>query len=312
MNPQMEITFSPDRNMLAALHVAVRTVLKSYNGAPDFLILSTDLEDSDIHLLQDTCEKTGKKFSLRFLKIDPSPFAEFPKWGGNHATYFRLLIPEISNAGRCLYLDCDIFCRTGLEALSSFDLGGMPLALAPEAPIDKSADKMVFTLLGEKAKGFYHNAGVSLIDCHLWRAGSLKKKCFDFILKHKPQYCDQSALNYCFHGEIAPLPAKFNLHTNVRANWQLLRKPISGMGCLLHFVDYPKPWSQFGKWAHPFGKMWWEEYCKTSHYKINCQKPAPVRWDSRSQVGYRKALKDKVLFSLFNKGLFLPKGVPAQ
>ena len=174
MSAQMEIAFSPDRNMLAPLHVASRSLLLKHSGVPEFLILSTDLEEGDIDLLRDTLEKTKKKFSLRFLKIDPSPFAEFPKWGGNHATYFRLLIPELSDSERCLYLDCDIFCNADLDELARFDLGGKPLALSPEAPISKSADKMVASLLGEKADGFYHNAGVSMINFPLWRVNGFK------------------------------------------------------------------------------------------------------------------------------------------
>jgi hypothetical protein len=67
-----------------------------------------------------------------------------------------------------------------------------------------------------------------------------------------------------------------------------------------------------GRWVHPFGKMWWDEYRKTAHFQKQRHKPPPVRWDSRSLVGYRKALKDKLLFSLYDIGLFLPKGVPAQ
>lgn len=311
MSAQLEIAFSPDRNMLAPLHVAARSVLTSHSGVPEFLILSTELEDADIDLLRDTLEKTGRKYSIRFLRIDPAPFLDFPKWGGNHATYFRLLIPELSDSERCLYLDCDIFCNADLAELGSFDLGGKALALSPEAPISKSADKMVTALLGDKADGFYHNAGVSLINCPLWRVNGFKARCFEFILKHKPQYCDQSALNYCFHGEILPLAANFNLHTNVRANWPLLRKPKGGSGCLLHFVDYPKPWSALGRWVHPFGSQWWGEYRKTAHFQKNRHKPAPMRWDARTRLGYRKALKDKILFSLYNRGLFLPKGVPA-
>jgi lipopolysaccharide biosynthesis glycosyltransferase len=171
---------------------------------------------------------------------------------------------------------------------------------------------MIVSLLGEKAKGFYHNAGVCLLDCDLWRSGDLKNKCFDFILQHRPQYCDQSALNYCFHGEIAPLPGHFNLHTNVRTNWPLLRRPACGAGCLLHLVDFPKPWSPFGQWIHPFGSQWWKEYQKTSHFNKNPHQASKLLWDKKTKIGYKKALKDKVLFSLYQSNLFVPKGVPRK
>ena len=68
MSAQLEIAFSPDRNMLAPLHVAARSVLTSHSGIPEFLILSTELEDDDIDLLRDTLEKTGRKYLIRFLR----------------------------------------------------------------------------------------------------------------------------------------------------------------------------------------------------------------------------------------------------
>ena len=310
-NPPLEIAFCADRNMLAAMHVAIRSVLESFKGVPQFLILSTDLEASDLSVLHNTLKETGKSYSLRFVRIDPTPFANFPRWGGSHANYFRFLIAELSDCDRCLYLDCDTSCYTDLGVLADFNLSGYPLALSVGAPISQCADKLIISLLGQNVIGLYYNAGVCLINCATWRNNNFKLACFNFILEHKPQFSDQSALNYCLQGRIAPLSGKFNFQTNVRANWPLLRKPNRGAGCLLHFVDYPKPWSAMGRWIHPFGQQWWGEYQKTAHFRENCYKPAPIRWDAKTWLGYRKALKDKLLFSLYERGMLLPKGVPA-
>jgi hypothetical protein len=65
-----------------------------------------------------------------------------------------------------------------------------------------------------------------------------------------------------------------------------------------------------GRWVHPFGQQWWKEYRKTAHFRKKLHKPAPVRWNEITRLGYRKALKEKMLFSLYERSVFLPKGVP--
>jgi lipopolysaccharide biosynthesis glycosyltransferase len=311
MSAQMEIAFCADRKMLAALHVAAKSALEHFNGEPSFTVLSDDLGDAEMALLHKTLATIGKKFQLNLLHVDSKTFQDFPSLAGRYSTYFRLLIPDLIPNDRCLYLDCDILCYTDVSHLGKWDLRGLAVGLAPEAPIHQSLDKKLFVDLGPDAHGSYYNAGVCLIDSAKWRNENLAHKCFDYIAKNRPDFHDQSALNYCFHGEIAPLPLKFNFHTNVRANWPLLRKPKCGEGCLLHFVDYPKPWSALGRWVHPFGSQWWGEYRKTAHFQKNRHKPSPMRRDAKTRLGYRKAFKDKILFSLYNRGLFLPKGVPA-
>ena len=306
----MTIVFCADRGILAALHVAARSVLESFRGAPHFVILTDELDDADIGLLRATLDETGRKYSLDCRRIDGKPLEGFPKLAGRHSTYFRLLIPDVIEDRSCLYLDADILCRCDLSVLSEIDLAGKPVALVPEAPIESCPDRQVQALLGATARGQYYNAGVSLIDCHLWRSEDLKSRCFDFIAEHRPAYWDQSALNYVLHGRIAELPGCCNRHSNVRANWPLFRRPHNGSGQLIHFVDFPKPWSFLGRQIHPLGKLWWQAYGTTAHAATRREKPRVMEWSARTKAGYQKCLKDKLLFALYCRGWFIPKGVP--
>jgi lipopolysaccharide biosynthesis glycosyltransferase len=308
----MEIAFCSDRKMLAALHVAARTILKNFVGTPKFSVLTDDLEETDFELLRETLDSLGKEYVLQSFQLDTKQFDGFPKLAGSYSTYFRLMIPDILESQNCFYVDSDTLCLCDISSLLSFDLQESPLALVPEALIQNSVDLQVFKMLSADAKGPYFNAGVSLINCKKWLSEGIKDSCINFIGKHQPKYWDQSALNFVLHGRIAVLPGKFNFLTNVRANWPTLRSPNYGKGCLLHFVDYPKPWSAMGRWVHPFGNQWWGEYQKTAHFRKNPHTPAPVQWDSKTRFGYHKALKDRLLFSLYGHGLILPKGVPAS
>lgn len=306
----MNIVFCADTRMLAALHVAAKSVLEHFNGEPAFTVISDDLGKDDMGLLNKTLAATGKKFELNWRHVDSKPFQDFPSLAGRHSTYFRLLIPDLISEDRCLYLDCDILCRCDVSPLGNLDLRGHALALAREAPIQKSLDQKIVAELGPDATGFYHNAGVCVLDCAKWREEKLAKKCLDYISKCSPDYHDQSALNFVFYNQISDLVVSFNSHTNVRTNWPSFKPPEYGAGQLLHFVDFPKPWSRVGRWIHPFGKIWWEEYRKTTHFQAVGKVVSATKWNAKTREGYKKALKDKLLFTLYCRGLLLPKGVP--
>lgn len=307
---QLEIVFCADRKMLAALHVAARSVLENFVGNPKISILTDDLIESDFELLRETLDSVGKEYGIQWFQLDSGKFNGFPKLAGSYSTYFRLMIPEMVESKKCFYLDSDTICFCDISGLESFDLQDSPIGLVPEALIKNSPDLQVFEMLGAEAKGYYFNAGVSLIDCEKWLSQKISQRCIDFIGNHRPKYWDQSALNFVLYKQIAVLPTNFNVYTNVRARWPILRKPKCGAGFLLHLVDYPKPWSALGRLVHPLGSQWWAEYRKTAHFQKKPYKPTPMRWDSKTRLGYRKALKDKILFSLYERGLFLPKGVP--
>jgi lipopolysaccharide biosynthesis glycosyltransferase len=308
----MKIVFCADNGMLAALHVSAKSVLDHFQGEPSFTVLSDELGEDDMGLLHKTLAATGKNFQLNLLRVDSKPFQDFPSLAGRHSTYFRLLIPDLIAENRCLYLDCDILCCTDVSPLGKWDLGGRALGLAPEAPIRQSIDRKLVAHLGPDASGFYYNAGVCVMDCARWRKENLARKCLDYIATNRPDYHDQSALNFIFHNEIAGLDISLNRHTNVRANWPHFRSPNAMSGQLLHFVDFPKPWSRFARWVHPLGKMWWHAYRQTAYSQTGAEVISVVKWSQKIQVGYKKAFKDRILFSLYCSGLILPKGVPEE
>ena len=297
--------------MLPALHVAAMQVLKYITGKPEFSILSEDLTDSDLALLQKTLDSVGKPFGLALIQVSTKPFANFPRLTGSLAAYFRLLISDLIDAEKTLYLDCDTFCQVDLAPLFDWDLGMCPVGMCAESPINGNADLRVARELGSRASGHYYNSGVMLFANPLWKTEQIVRKCMEYVSRQQPDYHEQSAINFILHGRIAGLPCNYNCYTNVRANWPSLKSPEKRASQFLHFVDFPKPWSRFGRWVHPFGKMWWLGYFRTAHFQAGDKVPAPLKWNAKTRLGYQKAFKDKILFSLYCGGLVLPKGVPA-
>lgn len=287
-------------------------MLKHINGKPEFSILSEDLVESDLALLRQTLDSLGKPFGLSLIQVSSKPFANFPLLTGSLAAYFRLLIPDLIEDEKCLYLDCDTFCQVDLATLFHWDLGICPVGMCAESPINGNADVRVAKDLGTLATGHYYNSGVMLFANSVWRAEKITAQCMEYVSVQQPDFWDQSAINFVLHGRIAGLTSNYNCYTNVRANWPCLKSPKKGAGKFFHFVDFPKPWSLFGRRVHPFGKMWWQEYRQTTHYQFSDRVFSPMKWNAKTLVGYKKTLKDKILFSLYCAGIVVPKGVTEE
>lgn len=295
--------------MLPALHVAAKQVLLFITGRPEFTIISEDLDKRDIDLLKQTLDAVEKDYRLELIEASTRPFAAFPRLTGSLAAYYRLLAPGLLDSEKCLYIDCDTFCMVDLSPAFEIDLGDCPVGMCSESPIDGNADVRIAKELGPLASGFYYNSGVILFDCVRWREENLEAKCLKYIEAQQPDYYDQSAINFVLHGQIARLPDKYNCYTNVRSNWPFLKFPHNGAGHLLHFVDFPKPWSRYGRWVHPFGKLWSNAYQGTAHFYREGNLAFDLKWNHKNRVGYKKAMKDKILLNLYNFGIITPKGV---
>ena len=309
------LVFSVDRRMLAALHVAALSILERYREGCEltFHVFSAELNEADISLLNRTLALAGRRYHLQLETVNPLQLAAFPKLRGSLANYFRLLAPALLGVERLLYCDVDTLCQVDLSPLVALDLGDSPIALAPEAPIHASVDPAVARLLGARACGHYYNTGVMVVAVDQWRGEKLTERCFAHIGEHQPVFHEQSVLNYLLHGRIHPLSSRYNCRTNARENWPDLLPPAAGEGRLLHFIDFPKPWSPCGRWIHPLGGLWWRCYRRTAHYQENQtrQVGSRLRTFAAHQAGYRRTLKDKLLFSALAAGLIQRvKGMP--
>jgi len=301
------IVFSADKRMLGGLHVAALSILQSYDPDRDvtFHLFSEGLNDADIELLRETLNRSGRDFELKTEAVDESLFAGFPTLQDSLATYFRLVAPLVLDVNRFLYCDVDTLCQVDLSPLLELELSGCPIALTPEADIHASPDPNVALELGESASGFYYNAGVMVVDSKQWKSEGLTDRCLEYVAESQPTYHDQSALNFILHGRIQSLPSQYNCRTKVRRTWAEQLSSDNGNGYLLHFVDFPKPWSPGGRWVHPWGKLWWQYYrntelCRNGHAP-NDGRMMRVMMNNRQ--GYVQMLKDKLLFCLLQGGL---------
>jgi len=314
---EMNIVFCADQGALPGLHVAAYSLLERINpmvAQTHLYIFSNALDESDLALLHKTLASLDKPFALELRRVDAALFTGFPSLNGSWATYYRLAVPQILDVGRFLYVDADTLCDVDVGVLQMLDMGDIPAGWVPEAPLPDAVDQAVAKQMGNAPDDFYFNAGVMLVNVEAWRKQKVTEKAMNYIAVHRPVFHDQSALNVVLHDNAVRMDDKFNCMSNMRKNWPVLRRPLGKMDCLVHFLDYPKPWDWLGEFIHPQYRLWRSVLDKTGmncfcSWHVNPTSKFPRT--AKARQGYKKAIKDYLLFAAYTRGwLKQIKGVP--
>lgn len=306
----MNIVFCADYGVLHALHVAAYSVLNRMDPtseATQFFIISDKFEQHDIDQLAETLQKTGKNFQVELVRLDPKVFAGFKPLNGSLAAYYKLVIPELIKVDRYLYLDTDILCDVDLSPLEGVPMEGVAVAWVSEAPMDKAFDRKVALDLGNNADHLYFNSGVLLVNALEWKKQDVTAKTLDYLTHNEALIREQSALNVVLHQRTIPIDEKYNSLSNMRKHWPDLIKPLGQIDRLIHFADYPKPWDFLGEVVHPQFSLWREILNQTAMPDFHSWDSLPSRRIPKTKaswLGYKKGFKDKILFTLYSKGLF--------
>lgn len=319
MSCPIHIVFTPDRRFLPGLHVTAYSVLVSCQSPKHpvhFHIFTASLTAADVALLETTLRGAKRPFVLEVHPIQTKVFAGFPAMLGSLAIYYRLVVPELLEVDRFIYVDIDTLCDVDLGELMGQDLGGAPAGLVAEAPLATAVDRFVAAQLGNSPVEPYFNAGVILVNVSEWRRQQIAEQCLKYIATHHPAFHDQAALNFVLHRKAVALDARFNCIANMRKNWPALRQPWGQIGRLIHFLDSPKPWDFLGEFVHPQYQIWRSVLDRTAMKGFRSWHNTPARKYPKTRNawgGYQKFMKDRILFAGYSRGwLKRLKGVSAE
>ncbi len=159
------------------------------------------------------------------------------------AMYYRLLIPELIDSDKVLYLDCDVLVRGDISGLFSIDFEGEFLG-AVENPFFGRAEK-----LGMRKSDGYFNSGVMLINTREWKRNKIKDLVIGLVRDKADvlEMPDQDALNLVFSGSWLKLDSKYNAQMAMFAGSKsLLGSNYFNSGILdpviVHFSASNKQW----------------------------------------------------------------------
>ena len=208
----------------------------------DLKVLDGGISRTSRDTLSRLIKRVGERVRLEFVTVDPSVFGRATLGPGqSHMTYCRILLPQLLDVTRVIYLDCDVLVFRDLSELFGLELPpGKVLAAVPDSETLSLAEdsRMVAKAIKLPAEGTYFNCGVMLMNHDELRAQLFFERATEFLNTRRGAYrfWDQSAINFLLHGQIHELPECWN-----RASWRFDAQQNNELDCVLHYTT-SAPW----------------------------------------------------------------------
>lgn len=206
---------------------------------------------------------------------------------GGHVTQgalFRLLLPDLIDAAKIIYFDCDVIVNLDISQLWTVELQDRPIAavLDPGIPTFPAIIRQRIQSTGVSLQGYF-NSGVMVLNLNSLRQNyQLFKQATDY-LEQWPEsvFHDQDALNWLFQHNYLQLDSKYNKIVSRSGVDELLQPAV------WHFAG-GKPWEYYDS---PLDMLYWKALALTP-------------WQDKLFVGLAKAIDSSLnkLFDQINKG----------
>jgi lipopolysaccharide biosynthesis glycosyltransferase len=226
------------------LYCAVASALRYLDPTRkmDLKVLDGGMSQRSRDSLSRLTDRIGRDVRLEFVIPDASVFGKATLGPGeSHMTYFRILLPNLLDVPRVIYLDCDVLVFRDLSELFDAKLcPGKVLAAVPDSETLALGDdsRTIAAATNGPASSRYFSAGVMLLDLNELRARNFTEQSLEFFKKWRGHYrfWDQSAINFLLYGQIEELPEYWN-----RAAWQFDTQENNHLDCVLHYTT-SAPW----------------------------------------------------------------------
>src|SRR5437899_4207888 len=238
------IALASDERYFPGLYCAIASALTHLNPARklEVKVLDGGLSQPSRNTLSKLTGLIGGDVGLEFLKADASVFgAATIGPGQSHIAYCRILLPQLVNVPRLIYLDCDTLVFRDVSDLFDLELAPHKVlaAVRDSETLSLSQDSLVLAkAMNLPAEGAYFNSGVMLMNLDELRRQHFFESAVDFLNRWggKYRFWDQSAINFLFHRQIDDLPEHWN-----RASWRFDAQQNNDLDCVLHYTT-SAPW----------------------------------------------------------------------
>lgn len=255
MNGEVTIVFSTDINYLNQTFVTMWSILK-YRKNVDrkyrFYVLIPGAIEEEIksHIIQ--MESAFDNFDVIPYTMD-GRFDGLTSCSGRvpSTTFYRLLLPDILECPKCLYLDQDIAVLNDVADIFDAEIGENYVGAVKDHLI-KFYDELSSEYKLDDDE--YFNAGVLLLNLSALRKAQWNTAT-DELLKKKFIYGDQDILNIICKDKVHFFSKQMNCMCGES-------EPDNGT-YIIHYVGYSKPWNHVGS---PFMDYWWNECHGTPYF----------------------------------------------
>lgn len=229
---------------------------------PNFYMLLTGFSATMRDLLRRTLDHLGRDYSLTFLseKSAEDQFSGFHSLLGSHAPYHRLLLPDLIDEPRFLYIDSDTLALIDVSPLFAMDMGSFPAGFVVDGKVKHVLEHRFFLSPGKAPEGPAFNSGVILMQRQEWMAQDCWPRIKAFCERYSDQLlaADQTALNAILAEDCFHLPPEFNVKLFPKRSSRIDEKPG-----IYHFVGSPKPWDLLGRTMLRHSTPWFNELERT-------------------------------------------------
>lgn len=242
--PSIHILCAADRAFLRHVPVMLASVAANTTSPLRASIVSTNWKVGD----QAKLRAATPGLDLNFIQIPIETVRDLPfKTMLSPLAYARILMPDLVDDDRFLYLDIDMIIRDDVAKLWAVDLKGAPAAAVFHN--DNSA----------------LNSGLILVDAKVWRERRLGVAILEWARQHRPKEADQAAIEAVIGADILKLDPRWNrLVDPVWGKSMLTQIGYRENAAVLHFITGFKPWN-FGRWLLPrdYAREWQKYVRKT-------------------------------------------------
>lgn len=292
---EIPVVFATDENYIFYTVVAITSMAE--NARKDtfyqiYILVSGSLGNG--HHLFDDIEKKYSNIEITRLPVGETKFQNV-HINNSHVTkaaFYRLLLGELLQVDKCLYLDSDVIVNTDLQELYATEMDSEYIAGVRDLWIDlmedeKREERRKKTNLPSMEQ--YINSGVLLFHLDRIRRDGLTEQFCRHMQKNY-LFEDQDIINVCCYDHIRRLPSKWNLFTLFMGQiHELEQKGIEKdtirymkekKGIIHYATPYIRPWE-----SRRFicNEIWWkyaEIWRSTSEFQ-NLEKKVRQR-----EIGY--------------------------
>jgi lipopolysaccharide biosynthesis glycosyltransferase len=264
------IVFATDEGYIQHLAVAIKSLLANNKNLDlDIYIINGGIDKFKYQKLAEMTTEYNCK--LINIEIDESLFKRLVvTYYYTKANYYRLLIAQVINVDKALYLDADIVVNDSIKELYATNISDCYLAAVQEPSFNRHEALQMNTTAD------YFNSGVLLMNLVHWRKNNLQKRVISFISENPNaiKFVDQCGLNAIVNGQWKKLPLKFNQLAAIYNKsdkdyfincysqselYEAIHKPT-----IIHYTGFLKPWHLNSD--HPFKNLYWD-YLKVTPFK---------------------------------------------
>lgn len=273
---KISIALGTDEKYIRQSYILIKSIMDVSKVSLEYVfyvLLDESVSVASRELLY-SCKKIYPNCCMKLLPIDERiGHADVHISHITKATYFRLLLPDLLEEDKCLYLDSDIIvCRDLAEifdiSIEQYEVAGVK---APGYHCFPDQGKKYMGQTRLPAMKQYINAGVLLLNLKLMRENRFTQRAIQLIDRYFPTQ-DQDIINLLCYGKIKHLPLKYNVPASYLKSEKEALEIVFGHEeleegkqhpCIIHFCSHEKPWDWL---TVPFAGKWWEVCRKTEFF----------------------------------------------